>query len=180
MCLHTISSKSEQVQRGDVKHNDVLKKTKFNASKHASTWFWACAGFEPMLLRTNHRFWPIGQASISPILKQVLRPCTHDQSKLMKTDWGSVSSVQTYRVYGPSDICPSDQSFKTCFKIGLMDWWPIGQNQWLVRKSIGSKPAHAQKQVYACLEALNFILFSTSLCFTSPCSDTIVFLTDGV
>ena len=24
-------------ENGDVKHNDVLKKTKFNASKHAST-----------------------------------------------------------------------------------------------------------------------------------------------
>ena len=63
MCLHTISSKSDRVQRGDVKHNDVLKKMKFNVSKHASTWFWACVGFKQMLLRTNHRFWPIGHQS---------------------------------------------------------------------------------------------------------------------
>ena len=34
-------------ERGDLKHDGVLKKTKFNASKHASTWFWACLDFYP-------------------------------------------------------------------------------------------------------------------------------------
>ena len=72
-CAHTVSPKSDRVRTRWRQTHDVLNKTKFNASKHASTWFWACTGFEPMLFCTNHRFGPIGQRSIGSVLKHVLK-----------------------------------------------------------------------------------------------------------
>ena len=79
----------------------------------------------------------------------------------MRMDRGSVSSVQTDHVYSPSVCFSSVPIFKTCFKTEPMDRCPIGPNRWLVQKSIGSKPVHVQNQVDACLEAFNFVLFST-------------------
>ena len=71
----------------------------------------------------------------------------------------SVSSDQTDRVYRLAVWFPSVQISKHASKPNR---WTIGPNRWLVQKSIGSKPAHDQNQVDACLEALNFVLFSTS------------------
>ena len=91
-----------------------------------------------------------------------LRPRSHGRTEPVRMNRSSVSSDQTDRVYRPSVCFPSVQNFKTCFKTEPMDRCPIGPNRWLVQKSIGSKPAHAQNQVDTCLEALNLVLFSTS------------------
>ena len=66
----------------------------FSLSMHG---FWTDASaFEPMLFCTNHRFGPIGQRSISLVLKHVLKfwPIHTGRFGPMKLNFGSFSSVR--------------------------------------------------------------------------------------